>query len=233
MIEKLSNGMIPNQMDLWDKQHMHRGRVGPEATSLRDVPNDTAILFTNYLSVNPSNILEIGCANGRDARYWASLGHTIFCVDFSQVALDQLDSIAQEQGVRDLLRPILHDINTGKLPETGDCPLHGFYSRSALHINDEKMISIAKEIDKKIVSRGVILIEGKGNDDHKIKRGVPLDQNLIIDHFENGHIRRVWTKSFILNMCDMFNWQIKSLEEKNESSGGNLTKFVRLIAYKS
>jgi SAM-dependent methyltransferase len=233
MTERLSNRTIPNQVDLWNNQHMNRGTTGPEANVLRDKPNETAIIFTNYLNQNPSNILEIGCANGRDARYWASLGHTVVCADFSPVALDQLDRIAKEQGIRDSLKPILHDVNTGKLPETGDLPLHGFYSRSALHINDEKMMSIAKEIDNKIIKGGAILIEGKGDQDHKIKRGVFVDSNLIVDHFENGHIRRVWTKNFVLNMCNNFNWKIKSLEERQELYDGNIIKFLRFIAQKS
>lgn len=231
MKEELGNKLIPNQVDLWNKQHTSRGTTGIEANELRDIPNDTAVLFTNHLVYNPSNILEIGCANGRDARYWASLGHTVICADFSPVALEQLNNIATEQGVIHLLKPVLHDINSGKIPQT-NIPLHGFYSRSSLHINDTTMISVAEEIDKKIISNGTILIEGKGDQDHKIKRGTLIDDNLILDPFENGHIRRVWTKSFVSNMCNRLNWHIKSIEEVEEIYNGNTTKFLRFIAHK-
>lgn len=231
MKEGFSEKNIPNQIDLWNNQHMYRGTIGVEANELRDTPNNTAKLFTNHLNYNPSNILEIGCANGRDARYWASLGHTVICADFSSVALNQLNSIAIEQGIDNLLKPVLHDVNSGKLPPT-NIPLHGFYSRSSLHVNDTTMISLAKEIDKKIISSGTILIEGKGDQDHKIKRSTLIDDNLIIDPFENGHIRRVWTKNFVTDMCNKFNWRIKSIEEIEEIYDENNIKFLRFIAYK-
>lgn len=233
MLHENGQSIIPDQVKLWDNQHSTRGLNGLEGNSLRDKPNKSAIVFINYLSQNPSNILEIGCANGRDARYWASLGHTVICTDFSPVALSQLNEIAEEQGVKNYLQPILHDISTGKLPDTGDIPIHGFYSRSALHIDDETMVSIAKEINNRVIRSSPILIEGKGNEDHKIKRSVPVAENLVIDHFENSHLRRVWTKKFLLKICHMFKWEIQALENIQESYSDNTINFLRLIARKN
>lgn len=231
--ESSSKNIIPDQTKLWNDQHLLRGSQGAEFDILKDTPNSSAIVFTKYLNQNPSTILEIGCANGRDARYWASLGHNVICADFSPIALDQLNQIAEIQGVKNYLRPILHDIRTGKLPDVGDTPIHGFYSRSSLHIDDETMISVAQEINNKLASHGPILIEGKSDQDHKIKRSVPVNENLVVDHFENGHLRRVWTKNFLLKMCDTFKWQVQYLKEKRETYGRNAIRFLRLIARKS
>lgn len=221
---------IADQAQLWNLQHAQRASVGMESRALRDVPSDSAVAFAQRLIHQPSNILEIGCAHGRDARYWATLGHHVVCTDFSSVALDQLHRLAQEQGVRDSLCPVLHDISTGKLPDIGNLPLHGFYGRSALHIDDETMMSVAREVDAKLVSGGVILVEGKGDLDHKIKRSVQVGNGLVVDPYEKGHLRRAWTCDFMSDMCDKFNWRIISLEQRQEVYEGNTIDFLRLIA---
>jgi len=231
--ENYSKSIVPDQLKLWDAQHSIRGYSGIEAYALRDKPNNSAIIFNSYLNQTPSNILEIGCANGRDARYWASLGHIVICADFSSVALSQLHEIAQEQGVRHYLQPVLHDISTGKLPDIGDIPIHGFYSRSSLHVDDETMISIAREINERVAPSSPILIEGKGAQDHKIKRSIPVAENLVVDHFENGHLRRVWTKNFLTKICNIFKWDIQSLEKIEEKYNGNTMNFLRLVARKN
>ena len=61
------------QQQLWDRQHAERGSTnGPEGNGLVDIPNKSGILFANMLQPG-SVIAEVGTANGRDARYWASL----------------------------------------------------------------------------------------------------------------------------------------------------------------
>jgi hypothetical protein len=152
------------------------------------------------------------------------------CTDFSSVALDQLHRLAQEQGVRDSLCPVLHDISTGKLPDIGNLPLHGFYGRSALHIDDETMMSVAEQVDSKLTSGGVILIEGKGSLDHKIRRSVQVGNGLVVDPYEKGHLRRAWTYDFMSEMCDKFKWRIVSLVQRQEAYEGNTIDFLRLIA---
>ena len=80
--------------------------------SLRFTPNDTAVVFAEHLPCS-AKILEVGCANGRDARYWASLGHSVIATDFSSIALEQLNAISCEQGVSERITPILWDVGGG------------------------------------------------------------------------------------------------------------------------
>ena len=224
---------IPNQTELWDRQHSSRGNSGLEATQLRDVPNSSAIDFINKLGHNfRANILEVGSANGRDARYWASLGHNVICVDFSPVALGQLKEIAIRQNVYSHLYPVCYDINTGKLPGTYGLKIDGFYSRSSLHVDDDKIFTIAQDINNTVEPEGLILIEGKGEKDKKIQRSKTIGKHLVIDPDEGGHIRRVWTRESLVELCDKFNWDIKSLEDRVEYYNGNPINFVRLVARK-
>jgi len=116
----------------------------------------SAITFERYLSPG-STILEVGCANGRDARYWARRGHNVLAADFSQVALTQMMDLAQNQALDHKITPIHHDVSDGMLPDI-DTPFNAFYARSALHINDDALEILAQQIDeksKRTVSQGL------------------------------------------------------------------------------
>lgn len=219
-----------DQVALWDVQHAQRGSSGLEAHELRDAPSDSAVYFEQALHYRPSHILEIGCAHGRDARYWASQGHFVTCADFSPVALDQLNTLATAQSVRHLLVPILHDISSGELPTIGDEPLHGFFARSALHVSDEVMMQIAQRVNKILVPGGLVLIEGKGVNDHKIKRSITIGGSLMVDVQEHGHLRRVWTEDFARTLCDTVGWNIEVLDNRQEQYKGNTIDFLRFLA---
>lgn len=220
------------QVALWDEQHAQRGSIGLEAHELRDTPSDSAVCFEHALRNHPSHILEIGCAHGRDARYWASQGHLVTCADFSSVALGQLNTLAIAQGVRHLLVPTLHDISSGELPSIGDGPLHGFFARSALHVGDEVMMQIAQRVNERLMPGGLVLIEGKGAGDHKIQRSIPIGGSLMVDTQEHGHLRRVWTEDFARTMCDTVGWHIEALDNRQEQYKENTIDFLRFLARK-
>jgi len=221
---------IPDQVDLWDRQHAQRGCFGPEGDHLLYKPNDTAVQLAECLPAS-SVILEIGCANGRDARYWASLNHRVFAADFSRVALEQLKVVGEGQGLMHLIHPVLHDISTGKLPCCiGPDLLDAFYARSALHIDDSALSRLAEEINTAVKPEGYIAIEGKGPSDRKISRSVKLEGHLAVDPKENGHLRRIWTCEIMRELCGAFNWAIIELRQYAELNNGQQACFVRLLA---
>jgi SAM-dependent methyltransferase len=221
---------IPDQADLWDRQHARRGSVGPEATTLRDMPNEGARLFASYLT-RPSSVLEIGPGNGRDARFLAQLGHHVICADISSVALQQLMAIAEEQNLTHLLTPILHDVSSGELPDH-EQEFNGFYARSALHIDDRTMTIFAEKLDERLADGAMICIEGKSPNDPKISRSVQVGHGLALDQWENGHLRRIWTPEFMEQMCLENSWEIVDLQEYSEAIGHTSAVFNRLIARK-
>lgn len=223
--------ILNDQRILWDRQHSTRG-VDLECKSLRYTPNDTAVTFAQHLLPN-SKILEVGSANGRDARYWATLGHTIIASDFSLIALKQLTEIGLEQCVMGSVTPVVWDVCVGRLPVDTKDSIDAFYARSALHINDKTMMEIAKHLNKILISGGSILIEGKSTNDKKIIRSHKPGNGIAIDHEEDGHVRRIWTFEFVQSMCDKFNWNIVYLNEVREEEIHSSAKFMRLIAKKT
>lgn len=112
--------------------------------------------------------------------------------------------------------------------------LDGFYARSALHIDDDTMMRLAQQIDLALKPGGIVLIEGKGEEDQKIRRSERLRNGLVVDrHERGGHVRRVWTKSFIESMCSKYSWSIEQLLNVVDMTHGETASFIRLIARKS
>ena len=219
------------QQELWDKQHSNRGGDGGLENILRFDPNQSGEQFGEIIA-RKSCILEIGSGNGRDARYWASQDHVVYCVDFSRVALDQLMKIAHGQEIAHRIVPVLHDISGGDLP-LNDQKFDGFYAISSLHIEDSKILKLVKKVDTHLKPESKILIMGKSEDDTKIRRSVLIDGGLAIDMEEGGHLRRVWTPDFMEEMCAAVGWGIEYIEQTSEKINNQRTSFIKLIAQKN
>lgn len=138
MLENSVEKLIADQKNLWDSQHYQRGTTGLEGTELAFKPNPSAQALNQMLPPQ-SRIAEVGCANGRDARFLAKEGHIVYAMDFSKVALAQCHALARQQGILDQLILIEHDIKDGNLPTRIPQLINAFYARSALHIDDESM----------------------------------------------------------------------------------------------
>ena len=220
------------QRTLWENQHATRGAEVECGSSLRFTPNDTAVKFAEFLPQS-SRILEVGSANGRDARYWATLGHKVVATDFSLTALKQLKELGYEQGVMDSISPVVWDINVGRLPIDRCSSINAFYARSALHVCDSVMMQLASHLNKILSPNGIVLIEGKGPNDKKIARSCKRGNGTAVDHEEGGHLRRIWTTKFTKEMCSKFGWSIIHLTDEQEEWQGVPATFMRLIAKKT
>lgn len=209
---------------------MRGGHNGLEGDHLVDTPNDSALLLNHLLGAS-STIAEVGSANGRDARYWATQGHEVHCMDFSSVALGQLVQHAERQGLAAKINPLHFDATVGKLPEEVG-PIDGFYARSALHVDDETLMSLLGDVDSRLKPGGVVLIEGKNTDDPKIARSTHLGNGLAVDPHENGHLRRIWTPESLEQICNTFGWITVRQETVGEQWAGTDASFLRLVATK-
>ncbi len=231
-MKDFTRGIALNQQALWDGQHAVRGgQNGLEGDHLVDVPNEAAVMFSGLLAPK-STIAEVGSANGRDARYWAKQGHDVLCMDFSRVALSQLVEHAERQGVTERIKPIHFDANAGRLPEAVGDSIDGFYARSALHVDDDMLMTLMGDVDERLQPGGVVLIEGKSAHDTKIARSLDIGNGLAVDPEENGHLRRVWTPESHDRLCKAFGWSAFQQQTSGEQWAGTDATFIRLVAIK-
>lgn len=121
----------------------------------------------------------------------------------------------------------------GGLPVEDSASINAFYARSALHVDDCTMLKLADHLNRILVPSGLILIEGKGPNDKKIKRSRHVGNGTAIDDEEGGHLRRIWTTKFTTDMCHKFSWNILELIDVEEEWQNTSATFMRLIAQKS
>lgn len=105
-----------------------------------------------------------------------------------------------------------------------------FYARSALHLNDDKIVSFFQYLISHLNEGGVVLIEGKSKEDFKIGRSVEVDKNCYED--VDGHIRRAWSEDDIKILCDSFGLKIIEMGRTTETIQNKETKFIHFVAKK-
>ena len=223
MLEKFNT----NQQQYWDKQHKDREA---EHREIENEPNEFAKNCLKYIKPE-GKVLEIGIANGRDSRYFVKENRNqIIGVDISTEAIRQLINAAIADGTIDKILPIVTD--ACEVPGVlGDQEYYdAFYSRSALHLDDEKIGPFLEYIISHLNKDGIIMIEGKPREDFKIERSVEINKNCYED--VDGHIRRVWSENDIQSLCSTFNLEIIEMERTSEILHGIETKFIHFIAKK-
>ena len=93
-----------DQRAYWDEQHKKREA---EHREIEDEPNEFAKNCLRYIKEG-GKVLEIGTANGRDARYFARENkNKIVCVDISTEAMRQLIRAAVADGTIDNIYQLL------------------------------------------------------------------------------------------------------------------------------
>lgn len=219
---------INPQRDLWNKQHEGRGGGGGlEGTLLKGVPNDAAVMLASVLLRN-SYILEIGSANGRDARRFAEWSHFVDCIDFSEVALMQLHNLADEEDCLDQITSYHYDIACGSLPNLGTKKYDAFFARSSLHLDDKALDLLMQNVTTRLNRNAFIIIEGKSPRDPKIKRSKDIGGNLVID--DEGHVRRVWDEKSMQQLAKRHGWKVQQICELQEESPYGYNSMMRLAA---
>lgn len=81
-----------DRSDYWNSYYATRGEL------TRPVPSQFAAFVAGELA-GPHRIVELGIGSGRDAIFFASLGHDVVGVDASEAAIESSRQRAQAQGV--------------------------------------------------------------------------------------------------------------------------------------
>lgn len=214
-----------NQREYWEIQHQKREN-GNE--TIIEEPNIFTKECIQYIPEN-GKVLEIGSANGRDARYFAREKNIeTIAIDFSAEVMKQLTKASKEDNTSDLVLPVIAETN--HLPLDRPDIFDAIYSRSALHLSDDDLSIFLDRATKILKSKGYLMIEGKTKDDFKISRSVEVSPNLYRDN--DGHLRRAWDEQSIHNLLEKNKLQLISSKKTEENWKGNKTNFINFIIQK-
>ena len=227
MPETFNKGQSKGQQEYWDRQHKKREE---EHREIENEPNEFAKNCLKYIKLG-GKVLEIGVANGRDARYFVRENQNkIVGVDISTEAIRQLINAAVKDGTIDNILPVVAEAS--EVPELlGDQEYYdAFYARLALHLDDDKIVPFLQYLVSHLNKDGVVMIEGKPKEDFKIERSVEVGKNCYED--VDGHIRRAWSEDDIKSLCSSFGLEIVEMGKTAETIQEKETKFIHFVAKK-
>ncbi len=218
---------IKHQRILWDEAHKNNRLYFDK---LAYQPNPFAKEVVKFIP-NNGVILELGCGNGRDARFFTrEKNRKVISVDFSLVVLSQLKDHSKKDGTSRRVFPVAASIQN--LPFRGSEVFDIIYARSALQVDDTGLMILLNQLIPMIKQGGYLCIQGKTPDDFKIQRSKEVGTNLFADPVENAHLRRAWREEDILRIIDKFRLTLIEMKKTEERWWGKNTNFIHFIAQK-
>lgn len=141
-------------------------------------------LFAEYVMSflgHGDKLLEIGCGNGRDSRWFADNSLDVVCIDSSNVATEKLRELNSK--IKEIICGDFVDAGLYN-PDSYDV----VYSRFSIHaIDDEQEKELIKNIYRGLKVGGIFAIEVRSVNDELFGKGVQVGRNAYI--YDN-HYRR-------------------------------------------
>lgn len=183
--------------DYWNKYY--KEHLAPEEPSL----------FAKWVAEDirtSTNLLELGCGNGRDSLYFYSKGINVTAVDASSHTIEQL----REKYAEDNICFICDDFVCASTIFSGQYDY--CYSRFSLHaINELQETEVIKNVYKVLKTGGKFYIEVRSINDDLYGKGEQVDKD---SYFYNGHFRRFVRKKVLEEKLKKIGFIIEYSEEK-------------------
>jgi SAM-dependent methyltransferase len=210
--------MIPEQKDMWDRKHAEG-----QHDFFAGEPSELATKAVSYMH-DEGSVLELGCGNGRDARFYASKGYTVIATDLSDVAIRK----CVEAKTLPTLEFRVLDIRN-KLPFESES-FDGVSSMLALHYySDEVTKEVFDEIYRVLKSGGVFAFSCKSRDEKRTNDATEIEPNIFVD--KGGHVLHLFSKEYVLELLgDRF--EVIQLDEKEAFYTNRYSTEVQCIARK-
>lgn len=169
--------MLKNEEKNYWVQYYHSGSAPEE-------PSKFAEYVMNNYAKPGETLIELGCGNGRDARYFAANGMSVLGVDQVEAEIEEL---TLNNGQKDLLRYESADFTD--MPDSNS-PYDVIYSRFTLHSVTAKGQRSALEWSRRnLAAGGKLCIETRGQKNELYKKGDPVEGEKNAYIF-NEHYRR-------------------------------------------
>ena len=173
-----------------------------------------------------ASVLELGCGPGYDARYFASLGHTVLATDFAEAAIAANRSLPDDPPN---LRSELLDI--ARAFPFGDHAFDAVYARLSLHYFPDRVTrAVFREIHRVLTPGGLLCFLCKSEQDPLYGEGTQLEP----DMFErDGHVRHFFSEAYCAS-CLSAGFTTVELSRSTAPNAGSspsrYSAFVKAIA---
>ena len=187
----------------WDKyynEHYKKSSISKNSTF-------ADFCHQKYLS-SQKTIVELGCGNGRDAKFFAKNNHLVYALDQS------INNEIIESNNFDNLNFIEEDFVHCNFDFCKKIDV--FYSRFTIHsITSEDQNYLIPKIYNILNPKGLFCIEVRTINDPKFKKGKHISDTT---YFYDGHMRRFIDSQQFLKSVLSLGFKIKYFEESNNLS---------------
>lgn len=181
--------------------------------------------FVQKFICKDQTIVDLGCGNGRDSRFFNKLGLNVIGIDGSTTAIDLLkkhscNTLTFIQG------------NFTNDPRIFNISVDNYYSRFTLHaINETDEDILLNNIAKNLKSGGFFFIEARSINDEKFGKGTLVEKNTFV---LDGHHRRFLDMDELLDKLKEAHFVIEYAEEKQDFAPftNENSPIIRIIARK-
>ena len=198
--------LIPRKSDDYDRDRGYWNSYYKKIRNEMLDPSGFAIKINSKLKKN-SNILELGCGNGRDSLYFLNQGHKVTAIDGSDTAIDILNDMTENNENAMFVCDDFVKCHTIYQIQY-DC----IYSRFTLHaINEEQENELLRNVRDALSHGGIFCIEARTIHDEIFGKGEDVGNNAYI---YNGHYRRFTDVDLFRNKLTNIGFKVDYLEER-------------------
>ena len=199
--KNLNKEYLKNQSQHWEKTFVSR----PEMFG--NFPSEAAIKsFEIFKKEGLTNILELGCGQGRDSLFFAQSGFHVHSLDYSKSGIDSIIKKAKKSGLAKRITTKFHDVRK-PLPfkdETFDgCFSHMLY---CMALTTKELVCLSKELHRVLKPRGVNIYTVRHIGDADYGTGIHRGEDLyetggfIVHFFSKEKIRQLSAGFEIMNI---------------------------------
>jgi SAM-dependent methyltransferase len=170
------------------------------STFFGEEPSNFALLCFNHMKTNNvKKVLELGSGYGRDTTFFASNGLEVEALDYSSVAVETLNKIANEKGLP--IKPRIFDVKN-PLPFQ-DGYFDAIYSHMLFNMRFslDELHFVFSEIRRVLKLKGLNFFSVRNHNDKSYGTGVEIDKGI---YDINGFQIRFFTENEIRDLTKGF-----------------------------
>jgi SAM-dependent methyltransferase len=217
----VTNDVLNAQQQQWNRNFSERPEMFGDSSS---DPAQKALELLK--SESKTNVLELGGGQGRDTFLFARNGIHITMLDYSQVAVDMVNTKAQVSGLGDLVTAIRHDVREPLPFASGSFDATYSHMLYCMAITDEEVKRLAQEILRVLKPGGLNVFTVRHTGDPHFGTGIQRGEHMyevggfIVNFFDRAKVEQV-----------SMGYEIVSIDEFEE--GGMPRRLFRVTLRKS
>lgn len=206
MKESGDNSIFLQQIEEFDRDTVYWDDYYKANKATTNVSLFAQSIFEKYLAGKTGKVLELGCGNGRDSRFFLSKGYDVTAIDASRNAIAELQKefVGEEKAA----------FFCGDFVNEKSIYIERYdfcYSRFSIHAIDEKQEDVLiKNVFSAMTAGGYFFIETRSVHDELYGKGRKAGEDAF---FHDGHYRRFIRKEKLREKLEKNGFVIVKLDE--------------------